>query len=101
MRAVAIATAPAPPGSRPQGPTPRAAPRRNGYARTRLDVQFDHVGVVEFLVALDRLPVVHPRAPDAGELQSLLEVPVDLPGEVEDRPADRDRERAAPVGRLT
>src|SRR3954451_13251096 len=65
-----------------------------------LDVELDDVGVVELVVAFDRLPFEHPLAPDLGELERLLEVAVDLPGEVQYGAADREGERLGPIGGL-
>src|SRR5690242_2862253 len=65
-----------------------------------LDVELDNVGVVELVVAFDRLPFEDPIAPDLGELERLLEVAVDLPGEVQYGAADRNGERLGPIGRL-
>ena len=54
-------------------------------------MQLDDVGVVQLVVALDRLALEDPRAPDPGELQRVLEVAMDLPGQIQDGAADRAR----------
>ena len=46
-------------------------------------VQFHHVLVVQHVVAFDHRAVVDGLAPDAGELQALEKVLVDLPGHVQ------------------
>ena len=56
--------------------------------------------VVQFVIALDGLAIEDPRSPDAGRLQRMLEVPMDLPGQVQDGAADGQRERPRPIGRL-
>src|SRR5512135_957216 len=61
--------------------------------RVCLDMQLDDVGVVQLVVALDRLAFEDPRPPDLGEFQRLFEIAMDFPGQVHDRAADRDRER--------
>ncbi len=56
-------------------------------------MQLDHVLVLHDVVAADGLAVERRRAPDAGRLQPLLEVLVDVPGELRDRAADGAGER--------
>ena len=64
------------------------------------DMQLDDVGVVELVVALDRLAFEDARTPDPGELQRVLEVAMDLPGQVQDRAADGHGERLRSIDRL-
>ena len=90
IRAVAIVLALA---RSPRVATARRADRPHS-------VQLDHVRVVQLVVALDRLPLEDARAPDLRELQRLLEVAMDLPGQVQDRAPERDGERLRPIGRL-
>ena len=71
-----------------------------GRPPTQRDVQLDHVAVVQLVVALDGLPVEDAGAPDPRRLQRMLEVPMNLPGQIQDRAADGKRERPGPIGRL-
>ena len=56
-------------------------------------MQLDDVAVVQLVVPLDGLAFEDAGAPDPGEFQRLLEVAMDLPGQVENRAADGDGER--------
>ena len=46
------------------------------------------------------LPVEDTGAPDPGRLQRMLEVPVNLPGQIQDGTADGKREWSGPIGGL-
>ena len=65
-----------------------------------IDVQLDDVGIVQLVVPLDRLAFEDARPPDPGEFQRVLEVLVDLPGQIENRAADGHGERPRPIDRL-
>ena len=52
-------------------------------------MQLDHIAVCELVVALDGLTIEDARAPDPGGLQSMLKIPMNLPGKVQDRATHR------------
>src|SRR5207249_11487179 len=63
--------------------TPAGRPAGGGVDGSR-DVELDDVGVVQLVVALDGLSLKDAGTPDPGRFQRMFEVPVDLPGQVQD-----------------
>ena len=61
-------------------------------------MQLDDVGVVQLVVAFDGLAVEDAGAPDPGRLQRMLEVPMNVPGQIQDGTADGKREWSGPIG---
>src|SRR4051794_34738417 len=69
--------------------------------RSSLNVQLDHVLVLQHVLPADRLSVENARPPDAGRLQLLGKIAVHQSSEVGDRTADRADERGGLVRGLT
>ncbi len=63
-------------------------------------MKLDNIAVTQLVVLLDSLPVKNATAPDPGEFQCLLEVLVDIPGQVENRATDGQGERPRPINRF-
>ena len=63
-------------------------------------MQLNDIGVVELMVAFDRLPLEDARAPDLGEFERTLKVAVNFPGQIQDVTADGDGERPRSIDRL-
>ena len=63
-------------------------------------MKLDDIGVMQLVVLLDSLSVKNATAPDPGEFQRLLEVLVNVPGQVQNGAADGHGERSRPINRF-
>ena len=64
-------------------------------------MQLDDVGIVELVVTLHGLSVEDAGAPNPRRLQRVLEVPMNLPGQIQDGAADGKSEWSGPIGGFT
>ena len=64
-------------------------------------MQLNDVGIMKLVVALDGLAVEHARTPDPSRLERMLEVPMNFPGQIQDRAADGEREGSGPIDGLS
>jgi hypothetical protein len=51
-------------------------------------MQFDDIGIMQLVIPLDCLAVKNTLAPDAGKFQRVLELPVNVPGEIQNATTD-------------